>query len=461
MTTNPSDQTVVAGGTASFTAAASGYPAPTVQWDVSSDGGTTFSPISGATATTYSFTTSAAENGYQYEAVFTNSVSSATTTAATLTVNSVATVALWNSAGDETWNSAGNWSDTQGTGAPGCSGVCGDQATFNGAAGLNADLGNFSPSIAGLSFGPDALNYDIESTGSGVLHLNNASSNATITVSVGNQTIAAPLALDSSVLVAPAAGGRLAISGPISGPGSSLTLGGGGTLVLSGANSYDGGTTVSAGTLILSNSSAIAAYTNLTIGAGGTLIFDPSVTASYATTAAASIDTSVTATVPATMKAASSSLIVAASLPASSSPAAVAGGTTVLSTDAVAGRPAPARLAAPERATPWVLWPSSNPASAWQQPPVDAVMRQIQELNSADHEYMAPANDSALYPSLPASPRPTAHDAVFESSLGPFAPQPDAWNTRGPRPGAKSQISGGAVDLVLTQPWNGLAGDSL
>ena len=72
VTTNPSNQTVVAGGTASFTAAASGYPTPTVQWDVSTDGGTTFSPISGATATTYSFTTSAAENGYQYEAVFTN-----------------------------------------------------------------------------------------------------------------------------------------------------------------------------------------------------------------------------------------------------------------------------------------------------------------------------------------------------------------------------------------------------
>ena len=367
----------------------------------------------------------------------------------------MATVAIWNSAGDGAWNSAGNWSDTQGTGVPGFSGVAGDQATFNGAAELNADLGNFSPSIAGLSFGPNALNYDIESSGSGALHLNDASSNATITVSAGSQTIAAPLALDSSVLVAPASGSRLAISGPISGTGSSLTLGGLGTLVLSGANSYNGGTTVSAGTLILSNSSAIAAYTNLTVGAGGTLIFDPSVTASYATTAAASIDTSVTAAVPATMKAASSSLIVAASLPASSSPAVIVAAATVLSTDAVAGRPAPARLAAPERATPWILWPLSNPASAWQQSSADAVMRQIQELSSADHEYMVPANDSALYPSVPASPRPTAHDAVFEASLGPFAPQPDAWNTRGLRPGAKSQISGKAVDLVLTQPWKG------
>ena len=341
VTIYPPNPTVPAGGTASFAAVAGGNPVPTVQWDVSSNGGTTFSPIAGATSTTYSFTANAGENGYQYEAVCTNSVGSTTSTAATLTVFSVATVATWNSAGDGAWNSASNWGDTQGTGVPGFSGVAGDQASFNGAAELNADLGNFSPSIAGLSFGPNALNYDIESSGSGALHLNDASSNATITVSAGSQTIAAPLALDSSVLVAPASGSRLAISGPISGTGSSLTLGGLGTLVLSGANSYNGGTTVSAGTLILSNSSAIAAYTNLTVGAGGTLIFDPSVTASYATTAAASIDTSVTAAVPATMKAASSSLIVAASLPASSSPAVIVAAATVLSTDAVAGRPAP------------------------------------------------------------------------------------------------------------------------
>ena len=91
VTTNPTSQTVNAGSTATFTAAASGNPAPTVQWEVSTNGGTTFSPITGATSTTYSFTASSAENGNEYEAVFTNSVSSATTTAATLTVDYVTT----------------------------------------------------------------------------------------------------------------------------------------------------------------------------------------------------------------------------------------------------------------------------------------------------------------------------------------------------------------------------------
>jgi hypothetical protein len=80
--------TVAAGSTASFSAAASGSPTPTVQWQFSADGGTSWSNISGATSTTYSFSTTIppSENGYEYEAVFTNSSGSATTNAATLTV---------------------------------------------------------------------------------------------------------------------------------------------------------------------------------------------------------------------------------------------------------------------------------------------------------------------------------------------------------------------------------------
>ena len=62
--------------TVTFTAAASGNPAPSVQWEVSSNGGTTFTPITGATSTSYSFTASGADNGDEYEAVFTNSVRS-------------------------------------------------------------------------------------------------------------------------------------------------------------------------------------------------------------------------------------------------------------------------------------------------------------------------------------------------------------------------------------------------
>jgi hypothetical protein len=89
ITTQPANQTVTAGQTATFTAAATGSPTPTVQWQVSSDGGASFSNVSGAgaTSTTLSFTTASSQNGYRYRAVFSNSAGTATTTAAALTVN--------------------------------------------------------------------------------------------------------------------------------------------------------------------------------------------------------------------------------------------------------------------------------------------------------------------------------------------------------------------------------------
>jgi large repetitive protein len=89
VTTNPVDQPNVApGSSVSFSAAASGVPAPTVQWQRSTDGGTSFTNIAGATSTTYTFTAAAGDDGNKYRAVFTNSVGTATTTAATLGVGS-------------------------------------------------------------------------------------------------------------------------------------------------------------------------------------------------------------------------------------------------------------------------------------------------------------------------------------------------------------------------------------
>jgi Repeat of unknown function (DUF5650)/Dockerin type I domain/Immunoglobulin I-set domain len=86
ITQSPSNQAVVTGNTATFTAAASGSPTPTVQWQVSTNGGTSWSNISGATNTTYSFTTVSGDNGKQYRAVFTNTAGSATSSSAVLSV---------------------------------------------------------------------------------------------------------------------------------------------------------------------------------------------------------------------------------------------------------------------------------------------------------------------------------------------------------------------------------------
>ena len=81
-------QTAAAGDTATFTAAASGNPAPSVQWQLSTNGGATFADISGATSTSYTTPTlTSADDGNQYQAVFTNSIEPATSAAATLTVD--------------------------------------------------------------------------------------------------------------------------------------------------------------------------------------------------------------------------------------------------------------------------------------------------------------------------------------------------------------------------------------
>jgi hypothetical protein len=91
ITTQPADQAVVAGQTASFTAAAAGTPAPAVRWQLSTDGGASFADLAGATSPTLSFVpTSVAASGTEYRAVFTNSGGSATTAAATLTVTPAA-----------------------------------------------------------------------------------------------------------------------------------------------------------------------------------------------------------------------------------------------------------------------------------------------------------------------------------------------------------------------------------
>jgi hypothetical protein len=87
VTRNPSSSTVNAGQTTTLTASAIGNPTPTVQWQVSTDGGSTFTNIAGATGTTLTLSgTTGSQNGYRYRAVFTNSVGTAATTAALLTV---------------------------------------------------------------------------------------------------------------------------------------------------------------------------------------------------------------------------------------------------------------------------------------------------------------------------------------------------------------------------------------
>ena len=103
VTQQPSDATIASGGTATFTATASGDPTPSVQWAVNIGDGNGFNNISdgtlgngatyaGSSTGTLTITNAAASmSGYQYEAVFTNGAGNATTDAASLTVQAATT----------------------------------------------------------------------------------------------------------------------------------------------------------------------------------------------------------------------------------------------------------------------------------------------------------------------------------------------------------------------------------
>jgi hypothetical protein len=89
VTTQPADQAVAYGQNASFTAAATGTAPVTVQWQVSIDGGTNWTPLAGETNTTLTVPTPPVPaSGNKYRAVFTNACGpNVPSNAATLTVN--------------------------------------------------------------------------------------------------------------------------------------------------------------------------------------------------------------------------------------------------------------------------------------------------------------------------------------------------------------------------------------
>src|SRR5262249_55015824 len=81
----PVSQTVCEGSIVNFITAATGDPAPTVQWQVSK-GGVNWANINGANTSTLSFTATMADNDKQYRAVWTNSNGFVYSSSAVLTV---------------------------------------------------------------------------------------------------------------------------------------------------------------------------------------------------------------------------------------------------------------------------------------------------------------------------------------------------------------------------------------
>jgi autotransporter-associated beta strand protein len=176
----------------------------------------------------------------------------------------------WNNTGTD-FNAAGSWTG----GSPAGNNVAG----FNAAAITQPNL-SANISTSGLYFhGTGVSGYDVTSTGGFVLTLTGQStsgSGGTADSSAaairgentsGTNTIDAAVTLASSTSTSTffqAAGGRLVVNGIISGSGLTLSMRGGGTIELNGANTFSGGsnTNTAAGqTVVLGNDSALGTGT--------------------------------------------------------------------------------------------------------------------------------------------------------------------------------------------------------
>ena len=153
-----------------------------------------------------------------------------------------------------TWSTVGNWS---GGNVPG--GNPQDAAVFGavltgGTANVVLD-GNRSLSSLGFSTTGGASYAISASNGSALTLSNTGVAAATLSDSGGNHTIAAPITLGSNLSVTATGGSTLCVSGAIGeiNTGTTVSVSGGGTLILSGNNAYSGATTVNGGTLQIGN----------------------------------------------------------------------------------------------------------------------------------------------------------------------------------------------------------------
>ena len=164
-----------------------------------------------------------------------------------------ATVTWGASPANANWGTAGNW-------VTGFSPGAGDLVYFDTSSQLSPNL-ETGYSVDSVTFNSGAGSYTIGGstltlTGSGV---NNNSANA--------QTLNVPVAMGVSQTIN-AASGDVTLGGAVSGSGKSLTKVGTGKLTLSAANSYDGGTEISSGKLVLGGSGNLGNAASLLLDGG-------------------------------------------------------------------------------------------------------------------------------------------------------------------------------------------------
>ena len=158
-----------------------------------------------------------------------------------LEVYIAAVLSNWNVDSGGSWNTGGNWSSAIPNGA-------GEGAILNTALSSPSTVTlDGSKTVGGLTL-DSANGYTVAAGSGGTLSLDSGVSQASIIVNSGSHAISAPVALASNTVASVASASGLTVSGAISGTGS-LTKSGAGSLDLDSANTYSGGTAITAGSV--------------------------------------------------------------------------------------------------------------------------------------------------------------------------------------------------------------------
>ena len=196
---------------------------------------------------------------------------------------------LWEG-GTGSWNTSGNWQQGIGGATGAATFTSGSVATslpsvltFTGTGGTATNDVADTVNVGGLNFAPGAGSYTLAGTPF-TLGLNANIRNLSPTP----QAISADIAVAGSQWIYGETNSLLTISGGISGAGTKLTKLGAGGLVLSAANTFDGGIDVTAGRLLVDGSLASGvslasgallggsgSLPSLSVATGGLLAFDP------------------------------------------------------------------------------------------------------------------------------------------------------------------------------------------
>jgi autotransporter-associated beta strand protein len=173
----------------------------------------------------------------------------------------------WNVNGSGSWTNVDNWSSSM---APSSGTV-----TFAGApsAAITVTLdGNQSAGALVFNVSGGCNGYTLSQGTGGALTLG-LESEASITVVSGSHLIDAPVLLVDKLAVSGSGTLAFSKSSSISGTGPLTMNGLGGVLILSGSDSYSGGTIVTAGTLLVASNTALPDRSSLTVGASASLLF--------------------------------------------------------------------------------------------------------------------------------------------------------------------------------------------